>query len=66
MNRKRYLIIAGIVVAVALISILSYTMLANHGLVITSLKAEPEVVPPLETCQIVCNATAPSWRRAKL
>jgi hypothetical protein len=58
MNRKRYLIIAGIVVAAALISILSYTMLANR-LVITRLKAEPEVVPPWGSCQIVCNATAP-------
>jgi hypothetical protein len=60
MNRRRYLIIAGIVVAAALISILSYTMLANHRTVITGLKAEPEVVPPLGTCEIVCNATASS------
>jgi hypothetical protein len=58
MNRRRYLIIAGIVIAAVLISILSYTMLANHGPAITSLKAEPEVVPPLGTCEIACNATA--------
>jgi hypothetical protein len=59
MNRKRYLIIVGIVLAAMLISILSYTMLTSHRLVITSLKAEPEVVPPWGSCQIVCNATAP-------
>jgi predicted secreted protein len=59
MNKKRYLVIAGIVAAVALISILSYTMLANHGPVITSLKPEPEGVSPLGSCQIVCNAKAP-------
>jgi hypothetical protein len=59
MNKKRYLIIIGIVAAAALISILLYTMLANHQPVIKSLKAEPEGVPPLGSCQIVCNATAP-------
>ncbi|MGA8848616.1 MAG: Ig-like domain-containing protein [Dehalococcoidia bacterium] len=59
MNKKRYLIIIGIVAAAALISILLYTMLANHQLVIKSLKAEPEGVPPLGSCQILCNATAP-------
>ncbi|MGA2669925.1 MAG: Ig-like domain-containing protein [Dehalococcoidia bacterium] len=59
MNRKRYLVIIGIVAVVAL-SILVYTMLANHRLVITSLKAEPKVVPPWGSCQIVCNATAPN------
>ena len=58
MNRKKYLLIAAIVVVVAL-SILLYTVLANQRLVITSLKTEPEVVPPWESCQIVCNATAP-------
>jgi hypothetical protein len=57
MNKKRYLVIVGIVVAAALISILSYTMLANHQTVIKSLKAKPEGVPPLGSCQIVCNAT---------
>ena len=57
MNRKRYLIIVGIVVAAVALSILLYTMLANHRLVITSLTAEPEGVFPLGKCQIVCNAT---------
>ena len=58
MNRKRYLVIIGIVAAAALISILLYTMLANHGLAIRSLKAEPEGVSPLGSSQIVCNVTA--------
>ena len=59
MNKRRYLVIVGIVVAVVALSILSYTMLANHRLVITSLAAEPEGVPPSGSCQIVCNAIAP-------
>jgi hypothetical protein len=59
MNRKRYLVIIGIVAAVVLISILLYTVLANHQPAITSLKAEPEGVPPSGSCQIVCNAKAP-------
>jgi hypothetical protein len=57
MNKKRYLVIAGIVVAAVALSILFYTMLANHRPVITNLEAEPERVLPLGTCQIVCNAT---------
>jgi hypothetical protein len=59
MNKKRYLIIVGIVVAAVLLSILFYTMLANHRPIIISLKAEPERVLPRESCQIVCNATDP-------
>jgi hypothetical protein len=59
MNKKRYLIIAGIVAAVVGLSILSYTMLAAHRPVIVSLVAEPEIVLPRGSCQIVCNATAP-------
>jgi hypothetical protein len=59
MSRKRYLVIIGIVAAVVLISVLLYTVLANHELVIKSLAAEPEGVPPSGSCQIVCNATAP-------
>jgi predicted secreted protein len=58
MHKRRYLIIAGIVVVIVLISILLHTTLANHRPVITSLIAEPEGVPPLGSCQIVCNATA--------
>jgi hypothetical protein len=48
----------GIVVVVVGVSILSYTMLANHPPVITSLAAEAEGVPPLGGCRIVCDATA--------
>jgi hypothetical protein len=59
MNRKRYLVIVGIVTAAALVSVLLYTMLANLGPVIISLAAEPEGVPPLGSCQIVCNASDP-------
>jgi len=57
MNKKRYLVIVGIVVAAVALSILFYTMLANHRPIITSLAAEPERVLPSGTCQIVCNAT---------
>jgi FlaG/FlaF family flagellin (archaellin) len=57
MNKKRYLIIVGIVVVAVLISILLYTRLANHPPAINSLVAEPEGVPPAGSCQIVCNAT---------
>jgi hypothetical protein len=59
MNRRRYLVIIGIVAAVVLISVLLYTVLANHQLVITNFAAEPEGVPPLGSCQIMCNVTAP-------
>jgi Bacterial Ig domain len=59
MNRKRYLIIAGIVVAAALISILSYTMLGSHRLAITNLKAEANWVDPSGSLNVTCNATAP-------
>jgi hypothetical protein len=57
MNKKRYLVVIGIVVAAVALSILFYTMLANHRLVITSLAAEPEGVLPLGKCQITCNAS---------
>jgi hypothetical protein len=57
MNKKRYLIIVGIVAAAVVLSILLYTMLANHRPVITSLTAEPERVLPLGSCQIACNAS---------
>lgn len=58
-SKKRYLGTAGIVVAVVLLSILFYTLLANHQPVITSLVAEPVGVHPLEDSRIVCNATDP-------
>jgi hypothetical protein len=59
MNRKRYLVIVGIVAAAALISILLYTMLTNHRPAIAGLEAEPETVLPRGSCLIVCNATDP-------
>ena len=58
MNKKRWLVIVGIVAAVVLISILFDTMLANHRPAIISLGA-PEKVLPSGSCQIVCHATDP-------
>jgi len=57
MNKKRYLLIMGIVAAAVLLSILFYTVLANHRPAITSLEAEPERVLPSGSCQIVCTAS---------
>ena len=57
MTKKRRLVITGIVVVAVLLSILFYTMLANHRPAITSLEAEPERVLPLGSCQISCNAS---------
>ena len=57
-SKKRYLVIAGITAAAVLLSILFYTMLSNHGPVITSLEPEPQSVPPSASCQIVCTASA--------
>jgi hypothetical protein len=56
--KKNRLVImsAVIVVVVVLLSILSYTVLANHRPAITSLEAEPERVLPSGSCQIVCTA----------
>jgi hypothetical protein len=59
MNKKRYLIIAGIVVAAVLLSILLYTRLASHRLSITNLKAEANWVDSLGSLNVTCNATAP-------
>jgi hypothetical protein len=59
LNKKRYLAIVGVVVAVAVVTILLCTVLANHRPIITSLAAEPEKVLPAGSCLIVCNATAP-------
>jgi hypothetical protein len=56
MNKKRVLIITGIVVAAVLLAILFDTMLANHRPAITGLEA-PERVLPSGSYQIVCNAT---------
>jgi len=59
MNKKGFLVIVGIVAAAVLLSILFYTMLANHPPAITSLEAEPERVLPLGSCQIAYNASDP-------
>jgi len=56
MNKKRFLVIVGIVAAAVLLAILFDTMLANHRPAITSLEA-PERVIPLGSCQIVCTAS---------
>jgi hypothetical protein len=56
MNKKRLLVIVGIVAAVVLLAILFDTMLANHPPAITSLEA-PERVIPWESCQIRCIAS---------
>ena len=59
MNKKRSLIITVIVAAAVLLSILLYTMLANHPPVIASLEAEAERVFPSGSTQIVCTASDP-------
>jgi len=57
-KKNRLVIISAvIVVAAVLLSILFYTMLANHRPAITSLEAEPERVIPSGSCQIVCTAS---------
>jgi hypothetical protein len=56
MNKRRLLIIIGIVVAVVAVAVLVNTMLANHRPAITSLRALERVVPGGK-CQIVCNAS---------
>jgi len=57
-KKNRLVIISAvIVVAAVLLSILFYTMLANHQPAITSLEAEPEIVLSSGSCQIACNAS---------
>jgi hypothetical protein len=56
-NKKKYIIIAGIVVAAVILTILLDAMLANHMPTISSLEAEPDEVLPWQSCQIVCNAS---------
>ena len=53
MNKGRYLIIVGIVVAVAVIAVVLSTMLANHRPAIAGLEATEKVVPNGK-CEIVC------------
>jgi hypothetical protein len=57
MNKKRYLVIVGIVAAVVLLSILFDTMLANHRPAITSLEVEADWTVPLGSLQVTCNAS---------
>ena len=64
-NRKRYLLIVGIVAAVVVIAVLLHAMLGNRGPAIISLGA-PEKVLPLESCQITCHATDPDGNNAEL
>jgi len=59
MNKKRFLLVAGIVAAAVLLSILFYTMQVNHRPVITRLEAEPHRVLPRGSCQIAYNASDP-------
>jgi len=59
MDKKRYIIITGIVAAAVALTILFSTMLANDGPVISSLEAERDTIILGERCQIVCNATDP-------
>ena len=56
MNKRKYLIIVGIVVAVAVIAVVLYTMLANHRPAIAGLEAREKVVPNGK-CEIVCIAS---------
>ena len=57
MNKKRWLVIVVIVAAAVILAILFDTVLSNHRPAITSLKAEPEIVLPSGSCQIVCNTS---------
>ena len=59
MNRKRYLVIIGIVVAAMLFLAPSCTTPTNRQPIIASLEAKPEEVIHLGSCQITCNATDP-------
>jgi hypothetical protein len=59
MSKKKFLVIIVIVVAAVLLSILFHTMLANHLPAITSLEAEPQIVLPSGSCQVVCIASDP-------
>jgi len=56
MSKRRYLIIVGIVAAAVALSILLYTMLANHRPVITNLTAEANWVAPFGSLNVTCNA----------
>ncbi|MGQ9546360.1 MAG: Ig-like domain-containing protein [Dehalococcoidia bacterium] len=57
MNRRKLLIVTGIIAAVVAIIVVADTMVANHGPVITSLRLEPQMVLAGQTSQIICTAT---------
>src|SRR4030042_1697731 len=59
MNKTGYLIIVGILAAALLLSIIFLAVLVNHRPIVTGLEADPQLVVPRGTCQIVCNATDP-------
>jgi hypothetical protein len=59
MNRKRLLIIIGIVVVAVVLGVLLDTTLANHRLAISSLKADANWVTPAGSLNVTCEATAP-------
>jgi hypothetical protein len=59
MNRKRLLIVIGIVVAAVVIGVLLDTTLASHRLAIASLKAEANWITPAGSLNVTCKATAP-------
>jgi len=56
MNKKRLLIIIGIVAAVVVVTVVLDTMLANHQPAITNLIAEPQRALPGGSIQISCSA----------
>ena len=59
MNKKGYIVIAGVVVAAVVLSVLFSVVLVNHRPVITSLTPEADRILPRASCEIVCIATDP-------
>ena len=59
MSKRMGLIIIGIVVVAAVVSVLLCTRQSNDPPVIASLEADPERVLPRASCQITCTATDP-------
>ena len=59
MNRKRYLVITAIAVATMLFLASSCTTSTNNEPIIVRLEPETEWVVPLESLQVVCNASDP-------
>lgn len=59
MNKKGYIVIAGVVVAAVVLSVLFCVVLVNHRPIISGLAAQAERILPRGSCEIVCNATDP-------